>query len=312
MIFIRNRNFLVVLAVLFTLHIAATSCFADLIVTGRNASGGAFFRLREDNFATIDQSTPSQGNIAFEGIAVNNTNGKFYISTDFGYHRVMEYNGTTDSLLSNAFTSTDTSSARDAVWGSNGFMYVAGGAGVHRFNAAGAGGAFSTITGGSGTVGLDFGPDNFLYVTSFTGKVSKVDPSTGAVTTFVTDATHLSNTGDLAWGNDGKLYVVAASSIFRYDSSGNYLDTFASNILLNSALGLAFGNDGNLYAATPNNIVRVTPGGVVTTARARSINTDFYSFQFIEFTNIPEPGTFYLSAVAMVGLLIAYKKSKRK
>jgi sugar lactone lactonase YvrE len=81
--------------------------------------------------------------------------------------------------------------------------------------------------------------------------VSVFDATTGAFTGTLTPGVGVNwNPTGIAVGPDGDVYVAdAANSVVdRFDTSGNFLGTFASSDLFMPS-GLAFGPDGNLYVA---------------------------------------------------------------
>src|SRR5437667_12629325 len=92
-----------------------------------------------------------------------------------------------------------------------------------------------------------------LFVSSDSnGLVAQYDENDG---TFL--SVFASGTGGprgILWGPDGNLYVASGNNIQRFDSSGNFIDTFVQGgAEMSGARGIIFGRDGNLYVASKNN-----------------------------------------------------------
>lgn len=132
---------------------------------------------------------------------------------------------------------------------------------IFRFNESA--GEFSNfITQGSGTMSGPgtpvYGADGNLYVVSWSnGKILKYDGQTGAFLSTV--VTQSANTiWSMALGADNQFYGgiwSTSGSVYRYNSSGIYVDTFisASSGGLSYPSGLQFGPDGKLYVASYGN-----------------------------------------------------------
>ncbi|MCP3904707.1 MAG: DUF11 domain-containing protein, partial [Planctomycetes bacterium] len=109
----------------------------------------------------------------------------------------------------------------------------------------------------SGPLGLTFGPDRNLYVSSIgTNEVLRYDDLTGNfIDAFVTAGSGgLASPVGLAFGPDGNLYVASqgTNEVLRYHGiTGLFIDAFvpAGSGGLSSPVGLAFGPDGDLYVA---------------------------------------------------------------
>ncbi len=115
----------------------------------------------------------------------------------------------------------------------------------------------------TGTLGMDFGPDGMVYVTSEgTDEVLRFDPASGTyLGPFIWDdpATGTDETGGLekpssvAFGPDGDCYVASFSlnSVLRYDGrTGAFLGVFVQSGaggLQGPDAGMTFGPDGDLY-----------------------------------------------------------------
>jgi streptogramin lyase len=104
-------------------------------------------------------------------------------------------------------------------------------------------------------MGLVFGPDGSLYVSSFgTGSILRYDGGTGAfIDAFVpTGSGGLDGPAGLAFGPDSNLYVGCGAnhSVRRYNGrTGAFIDTFvpASSPGVYGPVDPVFGPDGNLY-----------------------------------------------------------------
>lgn len=141
---------------------------------------------------------------------------------------------------------------------------------VQRYNGTTGVSLGTFVSGGSlhGPVGVVFGPDGTLYISSIdNGEVQRYSGTTGAflgtiaTVPFGVDPTFGFALGPLglAFGPDGNLYVGNdfTNDVQRYSgTTGAFLGTFVS-AGLDSPTGLTFGPDGNLYVSSFNtNIVQ--------------------------------------------------------
>jgi sugar lactone lactonase YvrE len=104
--------------------------------------------------------------------------------------------------------------------------------------------------------------------------ISKVDPNSGAVTTFASFSNHSAGPIGLAFDNAGNLYVAIPypanlagqpqGVINKISPDGTTVTPFVSG-LDNGIFGLAFDKAGNLYFSDVNtsSVSKVTPGGTV-------------------------------------------------
>ena len=136
---------------------------------------------------------------------------------------------------------------------------------VQRYNGTTGVSLGTFVSGGSlhGPVGVVFGPDGTLYISSIdNGEVQRYSGTTGAflgtiaTVPFGVDPTFGFALGPLglAFGPDGNLYVGNdfTNDVQRYNgTTGASLGTFVS-VGLDSPTGLIFGPDGNLYVASFN------------------------------------------------------------
>lgn len=130
-------------------------------------------------------------------------------------------------------------------------------------------GSISTVAtfpavGGSDAVptGVSVGPDGAFYVGQLTGfpftpgsaDIFRIDPLTGAVSTY---ATGLTNVTDIAWGQDGSLYALqftdagllagGTGSIQKLNADGSLSTIYAGLV---APTGLAIGGNGNFYVSS--------------------------------------------------------------
>ena len=88
----------------------------------------------------------------------------------------------------------------------------------------------AVVSGCWNAVGMAFGPDDNLYVTTNSSSVDRYDGATGAfIDTFVNSGSGgLSTSKGIQFGPDGNLYVTSTAndSVMRYDgNTGAYIDT---------------------------------------------------------------------------------------
>ncbi|MBI1852349.1 MAG: NHL repeat-containing protein [Planctomycetes bacterium] len=137
-------------------------------------------------------------------------------------------------------------------------------------------------------VGITFGPDGNLYVSSFvTNTVLRFDGTSGAFDRVFASGGGLRNPMSLAFGNDGNLYVCSASTsqVLRYDgTSGAFIDVFAPAGPLATPIGLTFGPDGDLYVGSfANHRVLRYDGTTGSLVGALAIGAPLQSPQDLEF-----------------------------
>lgn len=125
---------------------------------------------------------------------------------------------------------------------------------VLRYDPAGA--FVSVFASGGGLVnpvGLTYGPDGHLYVSSGnTNQVLRYDGTTGAFIDVFASGGGLLGPRNLNFGPDGHLYVCSGSTneVLRYDgATGVFMGVFAS-LGLNGPTSLTFGPDGNLWVGS--------------------------------------------------------------
>ena len=151
-----------------------------------------------------------------------------------------------------------------------------------------------------------------LYVPSGNSDILRSLGGTGSLTEFVAQqAGGLINPTSLAFGPDGKLYVLDQTStpvVRRYDSTG----AFDTNVIsFSGSLGLffpsqiAFGPDGKLYISGQDGNVG---DGEVLKFETNGMEdgpfvTGLQSPSFMTFTAVPEPASVVLFVIGSLGLL---------
>jgi sugar lactone lactonase YvrE len=124
----------------------------------------------------------------------------------------------------------------------------------------------------------------------------------------------------LTFGPDGKLYVLDSSNsggpaIRRYTAAGAADGTFISYAAIDfQPNDIAFGPDGNLYVSGLNldtadgQVLRYLPDG---TADGALVASGPSYPTFMAFSNVPEPASITLMAIAGSGLLLVARRSRR-
>jgi sugar lactone lactonase YvrE len=142
--------------------------------------------------------------------------------------------------------------------GNNHILRFDAATGAPRPAAGNSGAVFASGNGLSDPVGLAFGPDGNLYVSSgATDNILRYSGTTGAfLSAFVASGSGgLDRPNGLVFHSDGKLYVASANThaVLRYDgTTGAFLDTFivSGSGGLSQPTDLLFGPDGNLYVSS--------------------------------------------------------------
>ena len=165
---------------------------------------------------------------------------------------------------------------------------------------------------------LTFDTSGNLYVVSGDSDILRSSSGTGSLTEFVAQqAGGLINPSSLAFGPDGKLYVLDQTStpvVRRYDSTGAFdtnVITFSGNNLgLFFPNQIAFGPDGKLYISGQDE--NVGDGEVL---QFESNGTEVGPFvtgldspSFMAFTAVPEPATIVSFVVGGASLILAARR----
>jgi sugar lactone lactonase YvrE len=217
-----------------------------------------------------------QGVNGFYGPIAFGPDGNLYTSTTglpgLPVDAIGRFNGTTGAYMGQ-FTSGQNGQVRHIAFHS-GYLYVATveSNDVVRYNATT--GAFVDVfvppgTGGLGVpVGLTFGPDGNLYVTSSGNAVLRYDSTTGAPLGTIVSAGSggLSGADGMTFDPSGAyLYVASNGSnqVLKYNGSTGAYVGVAASAGLSSPYDVAFGSDGLLYVLSDGNsrILRYTEGG---------------------------------------------------
>lgn len=268
---------------------------ADLLVSSQLTDS-----VKQYNFPTGafvgDFVPPASGGLSLPVGLAFGPDSNLYVSS-FGDSSVKRYDGATGAFLGN-FVAPGSGGLDSPQYltfnGGNLFVSSFGNDSVMRYNATtgapnGALGnpgdatfVFSVFnpggdprnTGLDDPVGLTFGPDGNLYISSSgsddhgtglgTPAVKRVDPATGLfIDNFVDPGEGgLDSPFGLAFGPDGNLYVsnFLSNQVLRFDAAGAFIDALTDPALAGPD-GLAFGPDGLLYVSSSGNdsVVRFNP-----------------------------------------------------
>jgi len=226
--------------------------------------------------------------------------------------QVLRYNGTTGAFI-DAFVTAGSGGLGqpvDLAFGPDGHLYVSDFTGVApdnilRFN--GATGAFIDIFAVEPTFNtprhIEFAGD-VLWAAGEADRIWRFDATTGAFL----NKPQSDNPRGLAVGADGRMYVsTSLSGVFRHDlGTGALVDTFIAGPLPLGDNDIVFGPDGNLYASGD----RVRRFDAVTSAFIDDFvpagSGGLSGGRYLVFgptSTVPEPGTLFLLAAGMAGLV---------
>jgi len=327
----RNRSWI---AALLAPFFAATVSRADLYVVDSgvvdrfNSLTGAVVQTNGQNtFATFSGAT---------GITIG-PDGLVYVGTsDFGSDPNLavtnRYNATTGAQIGGAFIPfangpSQLSNIQGIAFGPDGNFYAADEGDNGPVKAFTATGTYLTTyaTQGGNAEAIAFNPaaPNNLYVA--TGStIEQIGLTTHNDNIIIQgDSETFANAGDLAFGPDGKLYVLDVYSgdprILRYNADGTGQSVFAdfdSSTFASEEFqpaDMAFGPDGDLFVSGTNldslssqqgEILQISPDGTSYSDFVTNLNAP----GFLTFTSVPEPGSF--SVLAISGLVVLRRRKK--
>jgi DNA-binding beta-propeller fold protein YncE len=218
----------------------------NLYVSSRNSSSVLRYDGSTGSFIDTFVASGSGGLATAVGLTFGPDGNLFVVSRD--NNSVRRYDGATGAFL-DAFVTPGSGGLidpRDPEFGPDGDLYVssAGDGTVRRYD--GASGGFIGVFARSADpavqgcpsclwqpVGIDWGPDGDLYVSSFSNnRVQRFDGTTGAFLGTVALGWQLNGAIDAEFGPDGDLFVSSAvnNRILRFDpASGRSLGTFVAN-----------------------------------------------------------------------------------
>jgi sugar lactone lactonase YvrE len=245
----------------------SSSAFGDLLVVDHPFNTDVV-DLYNDGGSAVSGGNPTLLTLLFaSGVAVDST-GSVYVNTGdpqtVGSSNVLasvfkyNYNPSNGQLVSSApFVPYDGTSAsvfnpEGMKFGGDGALYIAdlGGNGVvHSFSPTGS--SITTYLPAGNPMAVAFSPAGNMYAATSQG-VEEYNSNTHSFSTIVLAATGgPNNPGDLAFGPDGKLYVLDISSgdptLFQYNADGSDQVTLGAFPTLFQPSAMAFGPDGHLY-----------------------------------------------------------------
>jgi len=246
------------LKILQTAILLLLACYmasADILVVSANAN--AIFRYDQNSGAFLQKFDSSSVQYPY-GLAFG-PDGFLYLATsDAGSgsnSHIDRFDPATGHLLASFGALPQT---RGLAIGPDGLVYVSAfnARQVWRYTTAGVFVDVVATVVAPYSLALDFA--NNLYVNNGSGTIYKVDASTHATSTFVSDPNLVSyNNEAMAFGPDGNLYLgtspfsAYAHQVRRYNGqTGAFGTVFAQDSRIDEATSLAFGSDGKVYVGT--------------------------------------------------------------
>jgi streptogramin lyase len=218
----------------------------SLYVASRNSSSVLRYDGSTGAFIDAFVSTGSGGLSTAVGLTFG-PDGNLYVASRAN-NSVIRYSGTTGTFI-DVFVSSGSGGLldpRDPEFGPDGDLYVSSASNntVRRYD--GSTGAFVEVFASSAgasrkgcptclwqPVGIDWGPDGHLYVSSYSNnRVQRYDGTSGTFTGTFALGNDLNGAIDSEFGPDGNLYVSSNinSRVLRYDgTTGAFIDKFVTN-----------------------------------------------------------------------------------
>jgi WD40 repeat protein len=249
-------------AITFTLQYISTVPPAVTTLWVGSNSTGSIGRFSSSDGTFID--TLSGGGLIAPQQMVTGPDGNVYVA-DSQANTVFRFSGTTGSALGVFIPAGSVSGPIGVAFSPDGNLLVTSSNNqILKFNGTGGAGmgVFASGNGLNGPKGMSVGPDGNLYIVNslggnilrFSGSTGVPLPSagnTGAVFATITQA-YGQPPGDLGFGPDGNLYVIAGlgGEVYKFNGqTGAFVGPFASETY--EFNDFVFGPDNNLYVSSP-------------------------------------------------------------
>lgn len=294
-------------AVILWMHLALpVTSFGTTIFVSESETPGKIDEVTHSSVTTF----VANSSLSFPcGIAFD-PNGNLY-ECDQGTEVVNKF---TPAGVQTTFARFGTDDPLAVVCDASGNVYVVGASSesITKFSPAGNASTYATIVGGPSDLAFDNKGDLFVTVSENPngggGDIYEISP-TGAVTTF---KSRLLYPQGIAIDANNNLYVAIgqspqeSESIDKITPSGT-ISTFASG--LDYLGGLVIDSSGDLYAADTDSgtVYEFSPGGVRTTFASGLDAPDFLAI-----SPVPEPSSWFLAAIGIVGLIFGRRPWKAR